>query len=144
MGVIVTLLFSASFFFCANRINYVPFFYGRDYAFFEGFIAKRDKVCDTMIFEYRVPGIMYHKKVMVVDKRYVIIGSYNLGVRSELNDYESILSIDSEEIAKKVLEVFEEDKKYAKNITPSQARDWYFNPAIAYLATLQKQFHHFF
>lgn len=135
--------FYCNFFVWANRINYVPFFYGKEYSIFESQAAARDPVCKTEIYEYHVPDVMYHKKVMVVDKRYVIIGGYNFGVKSDTYDFEAILSIDSEAIAKKVLEVFEEDKKHSIKITPTQARQWYFSPLTNFVAAFQMQFHGF-
>jgi phosphatidylserine/phosphatidylglycerophosphate/cardiolipin synthase-like enzyme len=134
--------FFSQFIYMANRIHYVPLFYGRDYSTFESLFFS-DRPYDCQIFEYHVPGIIYHKKTMVIDKRYTVIGSYNLGTKSDGYDYESIIVIDSEEIAKQTLDVIEEDKKYCEKISPKQARDWYFDPFLSYLAAVQKQFHGF-
>lgn len=132
------------FFYMANRINYVPYFFGKDYHLFEGWVASSATVKNCEIYEYLVPGILYHKKVMVVDKRYVVVGSYNLGFRSDSYDYEGIMVIESEELAKQVTDIINDDKHYSVKITPDQAREWYFNPCLSYLAALQKQFHGFF
>lgn len=132
------------YFYLANRINYVPYFYGRDYSLIEGYAASKALAKNTEIYEYVVPGILYHKKVMVVDERFVVVGSYNLGIRSDTYDFEGIMVIDSEELAKEVKDVITADKKYCEKISPDQARSWYFNPYTAYLAAVQKQFHGFF
>lgn len=128
----------------ANRINYSPLFYGREANFWERRELLRMKGSKTTIYEYCVPGIMYHKKTMVVDRRFVVIGSYNLGLRSATTDYEAILVLDSPELAERFLDIFEEDRKYSKEITREEALDWYFDPVIGMLGAIQRQFHGFF
>lgn len=124
----------------SNRMRYVPFYYGREYHFWEKSEAASDKLFNTRIYEYHVNDILYHKKLMVVDRRYVVIGSYNLGMKSDSYDYELVLVIDSEEAAKNVLKVLEKDKKFSTEMHPKQAREWYFNPFLSYLGALQDQF----
>lgn len=128
----------------ANRVNYSPLFYGKEYNFWELQMASRDRVLNSRIYEYKVEGIMYHKKVMVVDRNIAVIGSYNLGLRSATTDYEAILVIESPKIAETFIDILAEDQKYSEEILPVQARDWYFDPVIRYLAAFQKQFHGFF
>lgn len=132
--------YMAHFFYMAHRIHYVPFFTGHDYSLFERKKAEKDLKKNTTVYEYQVPKVALHKKIMVVDKRFLVIGSYNLGKRSHLYDYEGILVVDSEDIAAHALEVLEEDKKFSEKISSQMAMDWYFNPFLFYLGTLQKQY----
>lgn len=130
--------------FCwANRINYAPLFYGRDFHYWDAFTAKNQPLRKTRIFEYNVKDILYHKKVMVVDRRYSIVGSYNLGTRSDSSDYEMVLVIDSPEVAQDLLEVFGRDRPLSVEVKPSDALSWYFDPMIGYIAGTQQQFHGF-
>ena len=92
-------------------------------------------------FEYDVKDILYHKKVMVVDRRYTIIGSYNLGIRSDMSDYELVFLIDSEEVAETALKVLRRDLILSREVSPELARSWYFDPVTAYIAGTQRQFH---
>jgi phosphatidylserine/phosphatidylglycerophosphate/cardiolipin synthase-like enzyme len=133
----------ANFIGWSNRVNYAPLFYGKDYHFWEFLNAANDKVCNTRVYEYRVGDVMYHKKVMVVDKRITLVGTYNLGTRSDAGDYEIVLVIDSEEVARDFLKVLERDKTFCEEITPSRARDWYFNPITSYVGAFEETFHGF-
>lgn len=143
-------LYDNSPFFCpfiawANRINYLPLLHGREYNFWEAHEAEKDPFFENIhLLEYHVGKIMYHKKTMLVDNKYAVIGSFNLGERSLSCDYEAILVIDSEEVAQHFSNIYAEDKRYSERITHAQCFDWYFNPVIRYLASLQKQFHAFF
>ena len=80
---------------------------------------------------------------MVIDRRYTVIGSYNLGIKSDAMDYEIIFVIDSPEIAQETLKVLERDKSYSLKVNSKEAREWYFNPFISYLAGTQQQLHRF-
>jgi len=128
----------------ASRINYVPLFYGRTFSFWEVFKAAGAAVKNVKIFEYYVPKILYHKKVMVVDERYLVIGSYNFGMRSNYGDYELILVMDSPELCRQEMQIFKRDLEFSKEVEPVIARSWYFDPWISYLGGTQKQFHGFF
>lgn len=129
------------FFAWANRIHYVPLMYGRDFHFWEIGTAAKASVKNAHIYEYNIKDIVYHKKVMVVDERYTIIGSYNLGIRSDQSDFELVLVIDSEPLAKKVKAVLKTDVTLSFPVSAKSARDWYFDPLISYLASTQKKFH---
>ena len=48
-----------------------------------------------------------HAKYMVVDKRYVFIGSANIDPRSELLNTEIGIMVDSQELAKQTIELFD-------------------------------------
>lgn len=129
------------FFSCANRISFVPILYGRTYHFWEKNKCGSDPVLDTKIYEYFVTDVLYHKKTMVVDKRHFLIGSYNLGTRSDQSEYELAMVIDSPELAQYAVEIFERDLQWSREISAAQARDWYFNPITAYQAEVQKTIH---
>jgi phosphatidylserine/phosphatidylglycerophosphate/cardiolipin synthase-like enzyme len=56
------------------------------------------------VYEWIDPLSLYHRKVMVIDEKHIIIGSYNLGIKSANYDYECALVIeDSPEIAKDLM-----------------------------------------
>lgn len=112
----------------ANRINYAPLF---------------DVASHLGIFEYQVPGILYHKKVMVIDHSKTLIGSYNLNVKSDRCDFELALVIDSEKVANNVIAVLEKDKKLSIEVNKVQAEKWASDPILSYKAALQKLFQGF-
>lgn len=121
------------------RVRYIPLFYGRSFHFWQkpqrlGIHAKK-----TQIYEYNVFDVIYHKKIMVVDGSKTLIGSYNFTRKSHKGDFELVLSIDSEEVAARVLQVLERDKSFARGVSVDQAQDWYFDPIISYKAALQEQ-----
>lgn len=123
----------------ANRMSYTPLFYGRYYYFWQYTDVYRSPLKKTKIYEYLVKDTIYHKKTMVIDDRYLVIGSFNLGLKSRIGDFELILVIDSPKVAKKMLEVYEIDKEHAKAITPEQANIWYFDPWLSYVGAMQKK-----
>ncbi len=125
----------------ANRINYLTLFKARDYRFWESDKAAHDPVGNVEIYEYAVPDVLYHKKMMVVDRHLIILGSYNLGIKSDEWDYETVLVIDSEEMAEELLEVLEQDRTLSVKVSPEQASSWYFSPVSSFLGMLQKQLH---
>lgn len=124
----------------ATRVNYVPLFYGREWSFGEAKQAENTPANQVKIYEYEVEDILYHKKIMVVDRRYVVIGSYNLSFRSDRGDYEIVFVIDSKEVAQKILKVIERDKGFSLPISPTTARKWYFDFDTALKGAFQKQF----
>ncbi len=123
-----------------NRVNYVPIIFGRTFNFWQKDDAKKAKQNDTKIYEFNVDYTLFHKKVMVVDNRYSMIGSYNLGKKSENSDFEVEVVIDSIEVADKILEVLENDKKLADTVTVNQAIDWHFS----FFYNMMKAFESFF
>lgn len=127
----------------ANRVNFAPLFWGREFSFFEYFSADASTLGKTKIYEYRIPDTIFHKKVMVIDRKIAVIGTYNLGKRSDLGDYEVILVIESPEIAKAILKVHERDKSLSEEISPWTAKEWYFDPVKSYMGSVQKLFHGF-
>ena len=130
------------FFVWGSRLNYASLFYGEHFNHTTdrwSSLSKEPK--KTEVYEYFVPQILYHKKTMVLDKKTLVIGSYNFGLKSDMGDYELILIIHSPEIAKQALQVYEVDKKFSTQITPAQACKWYFSPSTSYIGALQRQFH---
>ena len=129
-------------FFCwANRMNYVPIFYGSTYHFWNAWSVASNPLRKTSIYEYHVKDILLHKKVMIVDGKKSIVGSYNLGTRSDVGDYEMIIRIDSSEVAADLKRIHEKDLRYSREITTEEARSWYFDPVKAYMGEMQKRFH---
>lgn len=106
-----------------NRISYAPLFYG------DTSIAPLE-LGNTRIYEYYVRDMFLHKKIMLIDKRTLIVGSYNFSFKSACGDYELIFVIESEEVAKDIRKVHERDLKYSKEITPLEAYEWYFDLGI--------------
>ena len=72
------------------------------------------------IYEYQ--PTMYHCKVMVIDDRWVSVGSTNFDNRSfRLNDEANLNAIDCE-FAKHQASVFETDKKTSRQVTLAEWR----------------------
>ena len=130
----------ARFFVWGNRISYVPLFYGIDFHLWQSQIASREPLKKTEIFEYDVEGVWLHKKMMLIDRETLLVGSYNLGIKSAYGDYEIVLVIHSREAALDAFRIFERDLSYSRKITAEQAREWYFDPVISMLGHLQKKF----
>lgn len=110
-----------------SRFRYAPLLLGRTFKFYQKSKAKNSPVKNVNVYEYKRENVLYHKKVMVVDKRYTVIGSYNLGKKSEWGDYELTLVIDSPPVAQKCIEILAQDLLESVEITPKQAVDWHFN-----------------
>lgn len=131
-------------YFCwANRINYAPLFYGRDWHFWQYDEAAMAPLAKTRIFEYNVPDVLYHKKVMVVDRKYTVVGSYNFGLRSDISDFEQMVVIESERAAQECLEIINKDLQLSEEVSVEEAASWYFDPKIFYLGAAQRQFYGF-
>ncbi len=126
-----------------NRISYLPVLYGCDYRFYEKSKCISATPCNANFYEYHVEDMLYHKKVMIIDRRYFVIGSYNLSLRSDNSDYEMILVIDSKEMAERAIQIINRDLEVSLKISNEQIRDWYFDPSVAYKAMVLKQFNVF-
>ena len=127
----------------AHRVNYVPAMYGRTYHFWQKSKCESDSLNPVEIFEYDVKNVVLHKKAMVIDDDVAVIGSYNLGLKSDQCDYELIAVIKSKEAAAALKKVFKRDFEHAAKISPQEARKWYFDLHTAYLGELQKDFNGF-
>lgn len=110
-----------------NRLNYVPIMLGRTFNMFQKIVAKGTTPKKTTVYEYNREFVLYHKKVAVVDRRYSFIGSYNLGRKSEISDYEVEIIVDSPEVAQQFLVVLEEDKSNSVLVSLKDAIDYYFS-----------------
>lgn len=135
--------FYCNFLASGNRVNYVPLLFGHEYHFWQWWEVTQTPHYSTKIFEFEVNDVLYHKKVMVVDQRYTVIGSYNLNPKSDYGDFELVLVIDSEPTAKAVLKVLEKDRTFSREIGRDFAIDWYFDPLHAYEGAFQKLFQGF-
>ncbi|MFZ0566335.1 MAG: phosphatidylserine/phosphatidylglycerophosphate/cardiolipin synthase family protein [Chlamydiales bacterium] len=129
--------FYNSLFGWGNRRHYFPIFYGRSLYLWQSKEAQNLSIKPTHVYEYFVKDIVYHKKVMIVDRRYFIIGSYNLGLKSHLSDYELALFIDSPEVAKRAQRVIDRDIEYSREVTLEEACKWYFDPILAFMGEAQ-------
>ncbi len=127
-----------------NSRHYVPLMYGKDFSIFDRSQCKRSPVYDVHIYEYRVPYVLYHKKVMIVDGKTLLIGSYNLALRSDASDHEIVVQIRSPEACDDVKKILEDDITRSKKISAKQAQDWYFDPLIAYTAEVQRKLNQFY
>lgn len=128
-------------YFCwASRITYVPLFYGKTFKFWERPIAETATPKQTRIYEYHVEDVLLHKKIMIIDGEISLIGSYNLGCKSHMSDYETIMVMRSPAAARAFEEIYRIDKEYSREVSPEMAVEWYFDPLISYLGNLQKRF----
>ncbi len=74
----------------------------------------------TEAFEYQKKDQLYHKKVMTVDSRYAVVGSFNLGVKSAKCDYENVCVINDERVTKLMNAALEEDAKASKKLVGAE------------------------
>lgn len=70
-------------------------------------------------------GSLLHEKLLIVDERYVIIGSSNFNHRSMHSSSELALLIDSPQLAKQLKEHYLEIQDYSYQVTYEQAEDWH-------------------
>jgi phosphatidylserine/phosphatidylglycerophosphate/cardiolipin synthase-like enzyme len=127
-----------------NRLYYIPTFYGRTFGFFDKSKCQKMPVGAVKIYEYNVFDILYHKKVMIVDNHTFVVGSYNLGFRSDNSDHELIMIIQNSEVAHKARTILQRDILFSREVTPQMARDWYFDPILNYQAEVQRKLNNFF
>ncbi|WP_375793261.1 phosphatidylserine/phosphatidylglycerophosphate/cardiolipin synthase family protein [Chlamydia sp. 12-01] len=124
-----------------NRMNYFFLSYGERPSLWKKFVfSKKQPSSSLFINEYFVRDTQLHKKCMIVDERFFVIGSYNFGKKSDLFDYESIVVIDSPEVARKANIVFKKDLSLSKPVDNSEIFDWYFNPVHNLIGHLQINF----
>lgn len=123
-----------------NRLNYFPLMAGKHFNFWELSEALDVEANKASIYELDTDEILYHKKIMTVDHLYSVIGSYNLGMKSEDADYEVAVIIESPEIAAQMETILHEDQARSKNISMTQSRGWYFNPFYNIAESFEKKF----
>lgn len=123
-----------------NRSNYLPFMMGRRYSAFDWTEALKDVPAACSIYEYNQEYILYHKKVMTTDHRYSVVGSYNLGSKSENADFEIAIFIDSPLVTKRIEEFLNKDKALSRCIKFHEAHNWHFNPFYTIPSWFQSTF----
>ena len=123
-----------------NRMNYFPVMAGRHYSIWEMFSSVNADRGNTEIYELKLSSVLYHKKVMTVDDRYSIIGSYNLGMKSEDAAYEVATLIDSPLIASQMKAILADDQAHSEKISFTRALGWYFNPYYNITEAIEKRF----
>jgi len=112
-----------------SRHHLFPIMAGKTFKWYEGFSAAKTPIVNANIFEYNSASeAIYHKKVMVIDKKTVFIGSYNLGKKSQFSDFEIELEITDSRVAADVLNMLKEDRSHGVKVDPVDALNWYYNP----------------
>jgi phosphatidylserine/phosphatidylglycerophosphate/cardiolipin synthase-like enzyme len=80
-----------------------------------------------------------HAKYAVFDRRYALVGSYNLDPRSETLNSETAVVFESTDLATRLAAIFyENDMAYSRQVTPEDARE--FNEPTDALYKLRKEF----
>jgi putative cardiolipin synthase len=80
-----------------------------------------------------------HAKYAVFDRRYSLVGSYNLDPRSEKLNSETAVVFESDILSTELAQIFyENDLAYSRRVTPKDARE-YDDPTDA-LYKLRKEF----
>lgn len=76
------------------------------------------------IYEYQ--PTMYHVKVMIVDERWVSVGSTNFDARSFAINDEANLNVYDKDFAHRQIEIFEDDRKKSRRVTLAEweNREW--------------------
>ncbi|BAE81422.1 phospholipase D proteinase [Chlamydia felis Fe/C-56] len=124
-----------------NRMNYFFLAYGERPSLWKKYAFSKKQPCSSLsISEYFVRDTQLHKKCMIVDQRFFVIGSYNFGKKSDLFDYESIVVIDSPEVAERADTVFKKDLSLSKPVANSEIFQWYFDPIHNLIGHLQINF----
>src|SRR5262249_4774108 len=116
----------ATFYAYGARYNYYPLLTGVELEGPDYFFADEIPANQVQIYEYDVENVVYHKKVMVVDDKTLVIGSYNLGKKSDSGDYEMILTIESPAAARKALQVLAIDRAHSRPASRKEMTDYYF------------------
>ncbi len=130
----------AKLFAWANRLSYVPLFYGRTFHIWDYYKISQLPLTSCEIYEYAIPNVVLHKKTMLVDRKYFLVGSYNLGTKSAMGDYELVLSINSPDVAEAIFQIHLIDRSHSRRVAPDKAVQWYFDPLISSWGELQKRF----
>lgn len=124
-----------------NRINFFPLLYGsRPFLWKKSQFARSEPNPFVCIYEFYVPNTQLHKKCMIVDEHILVIGSYNLGRKSDQCDYECVVVIDDAEVARQALQIFSKDKTLSIPVFSQEVFDWYFDPFYHLLGNAEVQF----
>lgn len=123
-----------------NRAFLFPLAAGRTYRIDERQAADTQPLNACSIYDFDCPDCLYHKKVMVVDKRITVMGSYNLGHKSHYGDYEMIVEADDDRVANVMLQLLERDKDKATACETEKLKDWYFGFGSRSISLLEGAF----
>lgn len=125
-----------------NRMNYFPLCFGDRPALWKksSFMSTHFPNSLFSVREFHVPNTQLHKKCMLVDDRIFVIGSYNFGKKSDACDYETIVVIESPEVAMKAKEIFAVDEQLSTLIAPEQISQWFFHPMYHFIGHLEVNF----
>lgn len=123
-----------------NRGNYFPVMGGKKYGKWEFFEASKAKSKAVAIYELDLIDVLFHKKVITTDERYCIIGSYNLGIKSEDAAHEVACLIESPAAAIKMKKILLEDYANSRKIPFNEAMGWYFDPYYNLVNEIEKNF----
>ncbi len=67
-------------------------------------------------------NVLYHKKVMTVDKEKTLLGSYNQGRKSHYSDHELLFTVKSSKIAEIVNQVLDNDRSHSQKLPRKRIR----------------------
>ena len=67
------------------------------------------QIVDDNITLYEYEGFI-HSKIILIDDKYTLLGSFNLDYRSIYFDFETQLIVDDYNFTKKILKIFEQYK----------------------------------
>jgi hypothetical protein len=73
----------------------------------------------TDVHEYQVPKRCYHKKVMTIDGKVALLGSFNLGQKSAHCDNECVVTIWDDRVVRELDNGIDEDKEFSVSIKSS-------------------------
>lgn len=111
-----------------NRYNYMILLFGRAFYLWEKSLAKSlDYTRNVNFYEYYIEDTQLHKKVMIIDEKTFVIGSYNFCLKSNNIDQEVVLVINSSKVAKKSKKIFEKDKSLSRKLGVEEILEWHFN-----------------
>lgn len=130
-----------SFYAWGNRMNYFPLCFGDRPSFWKknAYITKQPNSLLT-IREFNVPDTELHKKCMLIDDHTFVIGSYNLGKKSDECDYESIVVIQSPEVVQAIEQIVMTDEALSVLVPHEQIYQWYFHPLHHFVGHLEINF----
>lgn len=111
----------------ANDARYLPLMAGKKVRWFHRLSKLRPSPQHgkVQIFEYQVPQTQYHKKIMTIENRVAMIGSYNLTTKSDQADYEMQLVIGNPAAVQKINDVLQSDINLCRQVSLAEARDRY-------------------
>lgn len=93
----------------------------------------------AIFYEYDIPAEVYHKKVAVIDKEMTVIGSMNISTKSVACDDESMLVIDSKEVAQTMEKILAEDIAHSAKVpgeeidTYQKGWNWFIGAVVSWM-----------